>query len=488
MSGKLSHAYLFVGPRGSGKTSTARIMAQVINCEKNSNLDKGFQEACGVCESCKMLMSGGGVDVIEIDAASNGLVDDIRDLRDKVRLAPIQLKKKIYIIDEVHMVSTSGFNALLKTLEEPPSHAVFILCTTEAHKVPETIISRCSKVSFTRATISEMMEALQRVIDAEKLSVSGEAMAAIAEVADGSFREGHKVLEQLAGFGGEINEELVKKTLGVIGRSSVKKIIGNVLNKQSDSIVESFLEMERQGSKAGIVLSSLLGFLKVEVENGVKQNVSVTKYIEIINALIDVAEKIKFSPDPLLPLEMALLSMALKSDGGLSQPTIIPVDTIKKEVTGTVGQNVSSPVVIQPEVLVAEAGVNVEVSPSEDRVVSLEKIKTEWTKFLEEFAVTNGSLAGMLRNSMPLELRGSSLTLSVRSRFQQDMLERDVKKKVIEQEMAKIWGHTTYKTILNEGMPRTEVSEEDINVVSVGDKSVDVLSSAMSVAEEIFGS
>src|SRR3989338_3454913 len=177
-SWEISHAYLFVGPRGLGKTSAARILARLVNCEKNTklrshedkNLGKGkrlLDEPCGECDACVSIRNGSAVDVMEIDAASHRGIDDIRDLREKVNLAPSVLSKKVYIIDEVHMLTNEAFNALLKTLEDPPAQVMFILCTTEAHKVPETIVSRCVRINFTKATPSELIRSLTRAVKGE---------------------------------------------------------------------------------------------------------------------------------------------------------------------------------------------------------------------------------------------------------------------------------------------------------------------------------
>ena len=205
------HAFLFTGPKGLGKTSTARIVAKVVNCEKRK---KGSAEPCNECDQCTSITNGTNVDVLEIDAASNRGIDEIRELKEKIRLAPVAAKRKVYIIDEVHMLTTEAFNALLKTLEEPPEHAMFILCTTEAHKVPETIVSRCFQIMFRPATEEELVRSFKRIVAGEKIKIDDEALKYIAQLADRGFRDGVKVLEEvtlLAKPGEEINKDFLDK-------------------------------------------------------------------------------------------------------------------------------------------------------------------------------------------------------------------------------------------------------------------------------------
>src|SRR3989344_9219205 len=197
------HALLFTGPKGLGKTSAARIVAKAINCEKINDYSKGQKlkgalEPCNKCHQCTSITNGTNIDILEIDGASNRGIDEIRDLREKIKLSPAQALKKIYIIDEVHTLTTEAFNALLKTLEEPPPHVIFILCTTEPQKVPETIVSRCFHISFKLATQQELLSSFTRIAKKEKLDFEKEALSYIAEMSDGSFRDGVKILDELA--------------------------------------------------------------------------------------------------------------------------------------------------------------------------------------------------------------------------------------------------------------------------------------------------
>lgn len=464
-SGKVSHAYLFVGPRGSGKTSAARIMAKIVNCEKNQGKKDNLDEPCGKCPACVSLTAGSSVDVIEIDAASSGLVDDIRDLREKIRLAPVQLPKKVYIIDEVHMVSTAGFNALLKTLEEPPKHAIFILCTTEAQKVPETIMSRCARVNFTKASNKEIITSLMKAVKGEGLDIDEDALQEIAEATDGSFREGHKLLEQVATYGKTIDSVLVLEVLGIVGRVSIKKLLEAAKKRESGKIVKIFGEMEKGGIKAQVLAGSLLEQVKLMLEENLDKGVSIADELKLVDELIEATDKIKVSPLPLLPLEIALLTLAIDYGGPVRQEE--KEDVIKTDSTKSS---------IQEGVRADES--NIVVQNYDGPLVSIDRVKTEWMDFLNVMSGSCGSLAGMLRLVSPVDVKGKSITLSVTSRFQQDMLEREVKKKLIEEQMTKIWGPMTFKCVLGEKEPpRTEPEAQDMNVEPVSSE----------VAEKIFG-
>ena len=483
-SGKVSHAYLFMGPRGSGKTSTARILAQVVNCEKNQGKKDNLNEPCGECPSCLSLSAGSSVDVIEIDAASSGLVDDIRDLREKVRLAPVSLPKKVYIIDEVHMVSTAGFNALLKTLEEPPKHAIFILCTTEAQKVPETIMSRCARVNFTKASIKEIIGSLMKAVKGEGLDIDEEALREIAEATDGSFREGHKLLEQLAAYGKTIDAGLVLEILGIVGRVSIKKLLEAAKKREPEKIVKIFGEMEKGGIKAQVLAMSLLAEVKVMLEEGLERGVSISDELKLVDELIEATDKIKVSPLPLLPLEIALLTLSIDDNGGGATVPKGEAPARPEEKEDYV-KTTSTESALQADI-VEDKG-NVVVQNYDGPLVSIDRIKTEWMDFLNVMSSSCGSLAGMLRLVSPVNMNGKSLTLAVTSRFQQDMLEREVKKKIIEEQMTKIWGPMTFKCVLGDrGPARTEVEPQDMNIEPVSNEGTED-KGIVEVAEKIFG-
>lgn len=215
-SGRIHHAFLFIGSRGIGKTTTARILAKALNCTSTSD-DTPTITPCGECDNCVSIAAGNNIDVIEIDGASNNKVEDVREIRENIGMVPSSGRYKIYIIDEVHQLSTHAFNALLKTLEEPPKHAIFVLATTEAHKIPATIISRCQRYDFRRVAIKDIVALLKKVLKKEKLTATDEALYAIARIAEGGVRDSESILDELITYcDGEIKFEDVFDVLGLV--------------------------------------------------------------------------------------------------------------------------------------------------------------------------------------------------------------------------------------------------------------------------------
>ncbi len=227
VTSRVAHAFIFSGPRGVGKTTTARVLAKAINCEKGPT-----PEPCGECYSCREITEGNSVDVIEIDGASNTSVEDVRELRENVKYAPSRGRAKIYIIDEVHMLSTSAFNALLKTLEEPPSHVVFIFATTEPHKIPATILSRCQHFEFRRISHQEIVDRLRKIIEEEEISIADRGLSIISRAAEGSLRDALSLLDQVVAFAGKkIDEENLLSILRVPDQETLRAFSKSVLSK-----------------------------------------------------------------------------------------------------------------------------------------------------------------------------------------------------------------------------------------------------------------
>ena len=240
-AGRIGHAYLFTGTRGTGKTTCAKIFAKAVNC-----LDTSSPDPCGECEICKGIDSGAIMDIIEMDAASNNGVDDIRDLRDEVAYLPSVCKYKVYIIDEVHMLSTAAFNALLKTMEEPPEHVIFILATTEVQKVPVTILSRCQRYDFTRITADDIAKRLLYVAEQEKIELDENAAQLIGRLADGAMRDALSILDTCAGVDNKVDEALVRRMAGVTDRGYLFEISDAIAAGDSVTALEKIAELRQQ--------------------------------------------------------------------------------------------------------------------------------------------------------------------------------------------------------------------------------------------------
>ena len=255
--GKIAHAYLFSGPRGVGKTSSARILAKALNCKEGPTA-----VPCGVCESCIAITDGSSVDVMEIDGASNNSVDDIRDLRERVRYAPSSGRYKVYIIDEVHMLSGSAFNALLKTLEEPPSHVIFVLATTEMRKIPATVVSRCQHMPFRRISSGAIRDRLGKVAESEGIKVAPPALGLIARAADGSMRDSLTILDQLSSFSSEVSEEDVKGLLGIADVGLLSKVSKSLIAGNRVELLEAVDVLTEQGADIRAFTKGLIQFFR----------------------------------------------------------------------------------------------------------------------------------------------------------------------------------------------------------------------------------
>lgn len=324
---RLSHAYLFSGPRGTGKTSIAKILARAVNCENEQD-----GEPCNQCSSCQDILNGTFMDVIEIDAASNRGIDEIRDLREKVRVLPAQGKKKVYIIDEVHMLTTEAFNALLKTLEEPPDSVIFILATTESHKIPNTILSRCQKYNFRRLTIEQMVSRLQEVAGQMDISIEDEALLLIARRANGGMRDALGMLDQLNAYSdGSISRQDVIDVLGLVDDLFVASMIDNVLEDQVGQMIQMLNTVQQQGKEAGQILRETSLYLRdllmyqavgdqaqlimvgpnslTELQRQAKQT-NKNQILQALRIIMDAADKIRFSEGQRFVLEMAFFQMA----------------------------------------------------------------------------------------------------------------------------------------------------------------------------------
>lgn len=324
--GKIAHAYLFSGPRGVGKTSAARILAKALNCK-----DGPTSAPCGTCTFCASITDGSSLDVMEIDGASNNSVNDIRDLRERVKYVPSGGRYKVYIIDETHMLSDAAFNALLKTLEEPPPHVVFVLATTAPRKVPSTVLSRCQHLPFRRISGSQIRERLKKISEAERINITGSATDMIARAADGSLRDSLTLLDQISSFSSEISESDIKDLLGITDfgllsqlslalikgeREEILKITGELIEKGADirSFTRELIQFFRDMLVISIVTNpaEILDLSKEEMDSirNILSKTSEDHLTLLVAELLKAEIDIRNASSPRLAFEMSLLKLS----------------------------------------------------------------------------------------------------------------------------------------------------------------------------------
>jgi DNA polymerase-3 subunit gamma/tau len=325
----VGHAYLFHGPRGTGKTSIARLLSKAVNCE--SKIEAG--EPCNKCQVCKDITEGRALDVLEIDAASNTGVDNMRDLIEGVRFNPNKLKYKVFIIDEVHMLSKGAFNALLKTLEEPPSHAIFMLATTEIEKVPDTIKSRVQRFDLKKMSISDIISKLKCIAEKEKLNVDEDAFRMIAQLSEGGMRDAESIFTRVVSFvDGDILPEHIESIAGVTNIHKISKFIDILSEKDVKRVIEYLNELEDQGTNMQDFLRSAMKYLRnilmfqispklkgvvapelteEQFEDMINQskNFESDELKDLLESFISIEQTVKKTSIPLLPIELAVMSI-----------------------------------------------------------------------------------------------------------------------------------------------------------------------------------
>jgi len=454
----LAQAFLFSGTRGVGKTTAARILAKAINCQAEIK-----DRPCNQCSSCLEINGGGSVDVLEIDGASNTGVDHIRDLRENVRYLPASSRRKVYIIDEVHMLSKGAFNALLKTLEEPPAHVVFIFATTEVHKVPPTILSRCQRYNFRPIPPGMVSEHLLALAARESLDLSREAAATLARAAKGSMRDGLSLLDQTVSFAGrKVDQDAVQEVLGLVDPKLVWDLAAAILAPDSRAVLRGVAEVDERGYDLRSFFQDLLahfrnlivlktdpqaaaeslGLAPVEVEvlQAQAQGATPQTLQLCLQGLLDSERLFKNTTQPRFALELALLKLChLVPVVGLDE-ILVKLDRLKQGLGGTTGDPgpeppgaALSPAVDRPD----QAGEDLPLSGEAGENDPLDDPLARWPSFVDSLAVTSPSYRALLDGTRPVRMDKGRLVLESESTF---LVANDDRRAKLEEEAAAFFG------------------------------------------------
>ncbi|MBU0534417.1 MAG: DNA polymerase III subunit gamma/tau [Candidatus Omnitrophica bacterium] len=419
---RIYHSYLFAGPRGIGKTTTARILAKAINCEKET---KG--EPCNSCSSCLEITENRSLDVIEIDGASNNGVDQVRDLRQNTRFGTSKSKFKIYIIDEVHMLSTPAFNALLKTLEEPPPHVKFIFATTEPHEIPITILSRCQRFDFKRISVELIEKKLKTIAEEENIKIDADSLFLIAKFSQGSLRDAESILEQLSTFtNGNIDIEKTKELLGLVDEEVFFELTELLIEKNITKIWQLINDLNHRGKDIPKLLKDFMHFLRdmLLIKEGIEssdlidirpnyrgklkelsQSFNEEQILSLIDSLSSISYKLKRSESLIMDLEIYMLGLVKQLN---SQN---PTATVLKSVQPTsVTQKKLEEPKEEKKALTAQISINnqtAEIAPqkilnektNKEKEINFENLKTIWTEILKDIKNKSSTLSTLLTNS-----------------------------------------------------------------------------------------
>lgn len=469
---RVAHAQLFAGPRGTGKTTTARLLAKAVNCLAEDLSSR----PCNQCKHCRAVNQGRFLDLIEIDAASNTSVDDVRDLRDKINFSPNQGRYKVYIIDEVHMLSTAAFNALLKTLEEPPEHAIFVLATTEVHKIPATVLSRCQRHEFRNLSVTDMVAQLKDVAASEGLDADPDALALIARQATGSMRDAISLLDQLASTSEQITLEITRDVLGTATSQSVLALVDALLADDSAAGLDQLHQTLDSGRDprqfARQVVDYLRGLLLVRMGNADQVDVpaelraqmaehaqafAVSDLLEIIRNFNHAASDARNAWQPALPLEIAFVQ-------SLQQPspegTPAPQQGESKRVPGRAQPPEPEPATRQ------------ESSPGESDIDSVpQNMMKNWGKILQQVRDRNPQTQALLNSCKPMGMKGNALVLGFNGEFAKSKMESGENLEIFQQVLEEILGRkiTAICIVAKGGEMPAEIDQEGMVATALRD-------------------
>ena len=452
---RFAHAYLFAGPRGTGKTTTARLLAKALNCLA----DDIAERPCDECNNCQAVNQGRFLDLIEIDAASNTSVEDVRDLREKINFSPNLGRYKVYIVDEVHMLSTAAFNALLKTLEEPPAHAVFILATTEVHKIPATVLSRCQRHEFRRIPAAEIAAYLKRIAESEGIVVEPAALTLIARQATGAMRDAISLLDQLASTGQEVTLKLTHSILGTATNQAVLDLVDALVGQQPAQCLEVVHTMLDRGGDprqfARQIIEYLRGLLMIRMNNADQLDVtpevraqmarhaqafSVSDLMRVLGVFNQAANEVRSAWIPALPLEMAIIQ-ALESPAPAAQEAE-PVKSGSGDRTGGESSRKRAgrtravqPAQAQPE---EEDDIVEDEEPIDPQSAQL--LEDNWKQILARTRQESPNTYGLLNSSKTRQLKDMILTLGFASDVLKFQMEKSSNLEVVLGVLREIFG------------------------------------------------
>lgn len=422
---RVAHAYLFAGPRGTGKTTLARLLAKAVNC---LNEDKA-KRPCNECDHCRAVNENRFMDLLEIDAASQTGVEDVRDLRDKINFAPTQGKFKIYIIDEVHMFSTSAFNALLKTLEEPPPHAIFVLATTEIHKIPATVLSRCQRHEFRRVPVDEIVGQLKSIADAEKLQADDDALALIARQSAGGMRDAISLLDQLSSTGERITLDLAQTVLGTATSQTVLALVASILDGEAGRGLEEIHRALDGGADPRALARQIVDYLRglMLIQMGNESQVETTKDVKA--KMTEHASA--FTPADVLRM-MRIFNEAATDSRGSWQPSL-SLELAFAETLEAPAE--SAPAAVAPKSAKppaksarVAAPVPTQTSSGDAPAVAASEVIKVWKQIQSTLKKENAStLAALLNSVSSIDVQGNTLVIGFASEVLMSKMKADEK-------------------------------------------------------------
>jgi DNA polymerase-3 subunit gamma/tau len=433
-SGTLAHAYLFSGSRGIGKTTIARLLAKAVNC---LNRKEGESEPCGICDHCLAFGDGRFLDTVEIDAASNTGVDNVREnIIENVRFVPQQGKYKVFVIDEVHMLSASAFNALLKTLEEPPAHVIFILATTELHKIPATIVSRCQRFDFHKIAAPEMVARLLSISKKEGVEVDDEVLRVIVKISEGCLRDAESLLGQVLSLGDKhITASLASLILPVTTITLVREIIDLLVKKDVGATLDKISAFVVDGGSIKHFTDELIEEVREDLMNSISGKQAVFESVQarrLLDLLLTARGRHSLSALPQLPLELALVEFMLGDDSVVRETANLPVSSSiaamqPNAATGNIGGLVAPRSASDVKIVAVEASLPpLNIADNINSVMpitfTLAEIQDKWERCCDKVNDLNVSLPITLRTGKPIAINGSKLTVSFPYAFHADAL------------------------------------------------------------------